>query len=146
MAGRLRVGEWLAALGAALMLVALLELHWYRDPARTGWTAIPTLRWFVLVTAALGLALALAQASRPGPALAVTLDMIATVVGGLTTLLLAIRLITTGASVAVGGYVGLVAAAVTVLGAFRAFRAEQGWTPGPERPVELVELSSAPSR
>jgi hypothetical protein len=141
---RLRFWEVLAAAGAVVLVVALFALHWYGGPPRTGWAAIPTLRWFALVTAAFGLALSITQVTSRGPALPVTLDLLGGPVAGLTTILLAIRLITTGAALAAGAYVGVVAAAATALGAFRALRTEQGWTPGPERPVELVELSSGP--
>ena len=137
---RLRVWEWLAGTAAVVLAVGLFALHWYADPARSGWGAMSVLRWFTLVSAALGLALAVAQAALRGPALAATLDLLATPVAGLTTLLLAIRLITTGASLAVGAYVGVVAAAAVTLGAYRAMRAESGWTPGPDRPVEVVKL------
>jgi hypothetical protein len=142
--GRLRFWEVLAAAGSVVLVVALLALHWYAGPPRSGWAAIPTLRWFALVTAAFGLTLSITQVTSRGPALPVTLDLLATPVAGLTTILLAVRLSTTGATLAAGAYVGVVAAAATTLGAYRALRTEQGWTPGPERPVELVELASGP--
>jgi hypothetical protein len=141
--GRLRFWEVLAAVGSVLLVVAL-ALHWYGGPPRTGWAAVPTLRWFALVTAAFGLALSITQVTSRGAALPVTLDLLAGPVAGLTTILLAIRLITTGAPLEAGAYVGVVAAAATALGAFRALRTEQGWTPGPEHPVELVQLTSGP--
>ncbi|HLI59965.1 MAG TPA: hypothetical protein VKV21_09910 [Solirubrobacteraceae bacterium] len=139
---RLRLGEYLAAVGSVALLVALFALHWYGNPAVGGWRAIPTLRWFLLATALLGLALTLAQAAMRGPALPVTLDLIGMLAAGVTTILTAIRLITTGATPAVGAYVGVGGAALTTLGAYRAMRVEQGWTPGSERPVELIELRS----
>ena len=139
--GRLRSGEILAALGAVVLIVALLALHWYGGPVRTGWQAIPTLRWFVVVSVALALGLTIAQIASPGPALPVTLDLIGMLVAGLTTILLAIRLITTGASLQAGAYVGVLAAAATTLGAYRAMRTEHGWAPD-SRPIELVELRS----
>lgn len=141
---RLRLGEVLAALGAIVVVVSLFALHWYGDPARTGWQAVPTLRWFALVTTALGVLLALTQVTSRGPALPVTLDMLGMLVAGLTTILLAIRLITTGAPLRAGAYIGVVAAAATALGAFRAMRTEQGWTPGGAGAIELVELCSGP--
>jgi hypothetical protein len=176
---RLRDGEWTAAAGAIVLLVALLAWHWYAvsplharfgwwsypplsskgyAPARdtlvhalgrgplTGWQALPTLRWFVLVTVALGLALALAQAACRGPALPVTLDLVAMLVGTLTTLLLLIRLATTPAPLRFGAVVGLLAAAAVARGAFRALRVEQGWRPDPGAPpggpgaIEVVDL------
>ena len=142
--GRLRSGEILAALGAVVLLADLFALHWYSGPVRTGWHAIPTLRWFVVVSAALALGLTIAQIASPGPALPVTLDLIGMLVAGLTTILLAIRLITTGAPLRAGAYVGIAAAATTALGAYRAMRTEQGWTPGGARAIELVELSCGP--
>jgi len=137
---RLRLGEYLAALGSLALLVALFALDWYSGPAVGGWRAIPTLRWFVLTSAVLGLALGLAQIAMRGPALPVTLDLIGMLIAGLTTILIAIRLITTGATLAAGAWVGVGAAALTALGAYRAMRTEQGWTPGPEHPIELVQL------
>ena len=152
--GRLRGGEWLAALGAIGLLVSLLALHWYGPggpagpplgghgppAALTGWRAIPTLRWWVLATVLLGLALTLAQAAVPGPALPATLDLIGMLVAGLTTLLLLIRLASTGATLRFGAVLGLLAAGAVTFGAFRAMRTEQGSPPGREDAVELVEL------
>jgi hypothetical protein len=138
---RLRLGEYLAALGSVALLVSLFALNWYCNPTIGSWRAIPTLRWFILVSALLGLALVLTQAVMRGPALAVTLDVLGMLVAGLTTILIAIRLITTGATVWTGAWVGVGAAALTALGAFRALRTEQGWTPGGDREVELIELS-----
>jgi hypothetical protein len=137
---RLRLGEYLAALGSVALLVALFALNWYCNPTIGGWHAIPTLRWFVLVSALIGLALVLAQAAMRGAALAVTLDTIGMLVAGLTTILIAIRMITTGATVWTGAWVGVGAAALTALGAFRALRTEQGWTPGRDREIERIEL------
>ena len=143
---RLRLGEYLAALGSAALLVALFALNWYSNPPVAGWHAIPTLRWFLLVSAVLGLALVVTQAVMRGPALAVTLDLLGMLVAGLTTILIAIRLITTGATVWTGAWIGVGAAAVTAVGAFRALRTEQGWTPGRERVIESVELPDDLSR
>jgi DMSO reductase anchor subunit len=143
---RLRLGEYLAALGAAALLVALFALNWYCNPTVAGWHAIPTLRWFLLVSAVLGLALVVTQAVMRGPAMAVTLDLLAMLVAGLTTILIAIRLITTGATVWTGAWVGVGAAALTALGAFSALRTEQGWTPGRDREIEQIELSDDAQR
>jgi peptidoglycan/LPS O-acetylase OafA/YrhL len=137
---RLRVGEWIAAVAAIVLVAGLFALHWYggADP-RDGWQALPTLRWWILVDAAVGLVAALAQARR-GPAVAAALDVVALVLASLTVLLLAIRLATTGASLAAGAFVGLAASIALLAGVFLALRAEQGWAPGPERPVEVVRL------
>lgn len=95
--------------------------------------------WFALIIATLGLALGVCQATMSGPALPVTLDLLAMVLAAVTTLLLAIRLVTTGAPLAIGAYLGVLCGAGVTVGAFRALHGEQGWTPGPDRPVELVE-------
>ncbi len=72
---RLRAGECLALLAAAVMAVALFALHWY--PGRTGWQATSHLRWLLVVTIAVGLALVAAQAIFRAPALPASLDVIA---------------------------------------------------------------------
>jgi hypothetical protein len=140
--GRLRAGELIAALGAIVLLIDLFALHWYGAPDRTGWMAIPTLRWFALVSGALGVLLVVTQAACAGPALPVTLDMIGMLIAGMTTILLAIRLATTGASLQAGAYVGAVATAATAVGAYLSYRTEQAWPPD-SRPIELVPLSCA---
>ena len=143
---RLRLGEYLAALGSVALLVTLFALNWYCHPTIATWRAIPTLRWFLLVSAVLGLAAVLTQAAMRGPALPVTLDLIAMLAAGLTTILIVIRLLTTGATLWTGAYVGVGAAALTTVGAYRAMRTEQGWTPGPGRGVEVVPLPDEPPR
>ena len=141
---RLRLGEYLAALGSVALLVALFALNWYCNPEIGGWRAIPTLRWFLLVSAVLGLALAVTQLAMRGPALPVTLDLLGMLVAGLTTILTVIRMITTGATLWTGAWVGVGAAALTALGAYRAMRTEQGWTPGRDREIEVVKLPEDP--
>ena len=66
---RLRRGEVLAGAGAVLLLVFMLAGKWYGhgSRARTGWQALPVLRWLVVVTIAAALALVVAQATRRAP-------------------------------------------------------------------------------
>jgi hypothetical protein len=137
---RLRLGEYLAALGAAGLLVALFALDWYCNPPIGGWRAIPTLRWLVLITALLGLGLVLAQAMLRGPALPATLDLLAVLLSGVTTILIAIAMLTTARDLWTGSWVGVGASALTTLGAYLAMRTEQGWPPGGDREVEIVTL------
>jgi hypothetical protein len=138
---RLRIGEWLMALAAIVLVVSPFALHWYGGAhPRDGWQALPILRWLVLVTVVVALAAAAAQL-RPGPALAAALDVVALLLATITAILLVIALTTTGASLSAGAFVGLGACIATGLGAFLALRAEQGWIPGPERPIELVRLA-----
>jgi hypothetical protein len=139
--GRLRTGEWLAAVAAIVLAVSLFALHWYGGAyPRTGWEALVTLRWLVLVAVVVALTAVVAQ-MRPGPALAAALDVVALVLSIITTLLLVIRLATTGASLSAGAFVGLAASIAMMLGVFVALRTEQGWRPGPDRPIELARLA-----
>jgi hypothetical protein len=144
----LRRGEILAGASAVALLIVLFALNWLRSGGvtRDGWSAVPVLRWLILVAAVTALTLTVAQATWPGPALPVSLSVIATVLSALTVLLLVIRLLTTGATPQVGAYLGLLSAIAMTCGAFRSLRVEQGWTPGPERPIETVPLSGTSDR
>jgi hypothetical protein len=138
---RLRFSEWLAGASAVALAVFLFALNWYggADP-RTGWQALPTLRWLLLVTVALVIVTVLAQAFARGPAPSVALDVVSLVVTVVAALLLIIRLATTGASLCPGAFLGLAASLAMSLGVFASLRIEQGWAPGPDRPVEVVPL------
>ena len=141
---RLRVSEWLAAAGAVALVVFVFTLNWYDgSPPRNGWQALPTLRWLLLVTAALVIVTVLAQAFRRGPALSAALDVVSLVVTVITALLLIIRLATTGANLCPGAWLGLAASLVMVAGVFASLRLEQGWPPGPDRPIEVVALPAS---
>jgi hypothetical protein len=140
---RLRFGEWLAAGAAIAMCGSLFALHWYGGArSRTGWEALITLRWLVLVTAVVTVAATVTQV-RPGPALSAALDGVALLLSTITAILLAVRLATTGASLDMGAFVGLAASIATGLGVFAALRAEHGWAPGPDHPIEVVPLTSS---
>jgi hypothetical protein len=138
----LRRGELLAGASALAVLVILFALHWLRFTAgsRTGWESVPVLRWFIVAAALTGLALVVAQATMRGPALPASLSTVGTVLAVLATVLLLIRLVTTGATPQIGAYLGLVALAALTGGCSRSLREEQGWTPGPDRPIETVLL------
>jgi hypothetical protein len=139
---RLRTGEWLAAAGAVALAVSLFALHFDNGASpRDGWQALPALRWLLLVTVVVVLCASAAQARR-GPGLAAALDVVALPLCGLTVLLLVIRLATTGASLGVGAFVGLAASLVMTAGVYAALRTEQGWPPGPDRPIEVIALGS----
>ena len=139
----LRRGEILAGAGGLALLIVLFGLDWLRSAGvtRNGWSAVPVLRWMIVVAALSALALTVAQATMRGPALPVSLSVIATVLSALTALLLVIRILTTGATPQLGAYLGLLAAVTMTYGAFTSLRAEQGWTPGPDHPIETVPLT-----
>lgn len=144
---RLRRGE-LISLGAAIALVVVLfALGWFgraagpsTGPAASGWTALPVLRWLILVAAAAGLALPLLQGWRTAPALPVTMSVLVTTLALITTVALIVRLATTGRPLQAGGFVELAGALALGVGGFLSMRDEDGWTPGPERPIERVTL------
>jgi hypothetical protein len=138
---RLRFSEWLAAAGAVALAVFLFALDWY-DGAhpRNGWQALPALRWLLLVSLALVIVTVLAQALARGPALSAALDVVSLVVTAVATLLLIIRLATTGASLRPGAFLGLAASLAMLAGVFLSLRIEQGWSPGADRPIEVVAL------
>jgi hypothetical protein len=138
----LRRGEILAGVSALALLIVLFALDWLGSSGvtRTGWQAIPVLRWFIVLSALSALVLAGAQATMRSPALPLAMSVVATVLSALTTLLLVIRLITTGATPQVGGYLGLVALIAMTCGCFGSLRVEAGWRPGPDRPIETVSL------
>lgn len=143
--GRLRRGELLAAGGAVALIVCLFVLHWFRPPVPsaaglTGWSALPVIRWLILVTAVAALALAAFQASRPAPALPVTLSVVVTVLALITAVVLVIRLLSTADAIRAGGWVGLACTLGILLGGGWSMRDEDGWVPGPDRPIERVSL------
>ena len=141
----LRRGEILAGASALVLLVFLFGLNWLTVGGRNqhGWEAIPILRWLLLVTALTALMLTFAQATRSGPGLPVSLSTVVTVLGAASTLLLAIRLLTTSAGLCAGALLGLLAVIGITVGGFDSLRREQGWTPGPDHPIETVPLSSS---
>jgi hypothetical protein len=148
---RLRRGEIIVALSAVVLIVLVFAVPWvsFVNPGgghttANAWTSFPTLRWLLLVTAALGLLVAYLQAARSAPALPVALDVVLLPLAAITTLVVLIRLLTGSGSPQVSGWLGLVATAVLTAGAFKALRVEEGWNanpPTPDHPVETIELS-----
>jgi hypothetical protein len=125
--GRLRRGELLAGTGAVLLLVFLLAGKWYGrgGGAHTGWEALTSLRWLLLVTIAAALALVAAQVARRSPAIPVTLSMIVTVLGLITVLALIYRvLINAPAHEQAGAFLGLLFAIGLAYGGYLSLREE----------------------
>lgn len=144
---RLRAGELLAGAGAVAELVALFALTWFRSggaagdhAGRDGFAGLPVLRWLILLTAVLALALVCLQATRRAPALPVVMSVVVSAAGVVTTVVVAVRLLVGSGSPQAGALVGLACLLVIVAGAWASMRQEQGWTPGPDHPVERVSL------
>jgi len=144
---RLRAGELFAAAGGAAEAVVLFALTWFRfggagpgHAGRDGFASLPVLRWLILITAALALALAYLQAARRAPALPVVMSVVVSAVGVVTTVVVAVRLLVGAGTPQAGAFIGLGCLLVIVAGGWASMRQEQGWTPGPEHPVERVSL------
>jgi hypothetical protein len=101
------------------------------------------LRWLLLAAAALVIVTVLAQGLARGPGLSVALDVVSLVVTAITLLLLIIRLATTGASLCPGAFLGVAASLAMVAAVWASLRIEQGWPPGPDRPIEVVSLPAS---
>jgi hypothetical protein len=159
---RLRAGELLAGAGAVGLLLVLC-LNWFsldRPPGlhligtlhTTGWTSLGWLLVAMLTIVAFGgLSIAYMTLRRTSPAWPVGAAVLTVAVGGLTFLILLVRVLTQpglGAGlpnamvlVEVPAYVGLLFTALIPLGAWLALRDERlhapesAYTPPPARPV-----------
>jgi hypothetical protein len=162
---RLRLGEWLAALDCVVLTVLLFGVGWYGlagvagrtassmgvSVSISGWHALPTLRWLILVTIVAGIALAFFQATRAAPALPVTLSVIVTVLAILTALGLIYRVLISvpGADslfeAKVGGYVALACSLVLIYAGVRSMREESPRSQsGGGTEIPTVELGRRP--
>jgi hypothetical protein len=147
---RLRRGEAVAGVSAAVLLICLFALPWYGlsgEAGRTvaslgvstsvnGWNGLTNLRWLMLVTIIGGLSLAILQGTQRAPALPVSISVITTVLGAITTLALIDRVLIDipGPSGLIdrrpGAFLGLVCACGITYGSFRSLRQED--PPDPE--------------
>ncbi|MGH2914667.1 MAG: hypothetical protein ACRDMX_06745 [Solirubrobacteraceae bacterium] len=148
-ATRLRHGEVIAGLAAIALVVLMLATGWRASSAHAtldGWHALPVLRWALLITAAAGLALAATQVACRAPALPSCVSVVATTLGALTTVWLAISLAVADRGPQAGAWAGLAVTFVLTVGAFRSLRQEEGWVPGPERQIETLSVGSPAER
>jgi hypothetical protein len=97
----LRSGDWLAAAGGAVLLIALF-LPWYTvAPGQgtvssrqlTGWQAFSVIDILLALAALVGLALAATTAVRRTPALPVALGVLGTPIGTLAAILVLVRIV-----------------------------------------------------
>ena len=92
----LRPGDWLAALGGVVLLVALF-LPWYTvsgdDQDLTGWQAFSVIDVLLALAALTGIALAVLTAVRRTPAVPVAFAVLGLPIGALAALIVMIRLV-----------------------------------------------------
>jgi hypothetical protein len=151
---RLRSGEVIAATAAMILLVDLLAASWYSVTGVdvvtvSGWDALSVLRWLVLITIVVALALAWFQATRRAPALPASLSTITTVLGTITTLVLIWRVLISvpgpdgggvSTSADAGAYLGLVCTLVVAAAGLWSLRQENPPDPVRNEAIEVVAL------
>lgn len=161
--GRLRWGELVAGFGAVALLICMFLLPWWGLTGRLerlfaahgapttvdAWHSLSFGRWLMLVTIAVTLALVLLQATRPAPALPVTLSILAMVLGMVTALELIYRVLISGPyssslidNTKPGAYLGLLSSLVLAYGAFRSLREETRPDPTGNAQIAVVRLAA----
>jgi hypothetical protein len=141
---RLRKGEWIVGAGGIVLLASMFLLKWYGltgtvapqaehlgfPTALNGWHGLTTLRWFMLVTIIVSLALAYFQAARRSPAVPVSLSVIVFAVALITLIALIYRVLINepGPDSLIdqkaGAYIGLIATLAIVSGGYLSMREE----------------------
>jgi hypothetical protein len=142
---RLRLGELLAGAAAVVLLVLLLATRWYG--ARSGWQALTSARWAVIITVAAAFVLVLTQAACRAPAIPSVMSVIVTLLALITALWLLDRAaISHPPQEHVWAWLGLASACLLLEGAFLSLRRE-GILPedGPQK-IPLVTVPSVPGR
>lgn len=156
---RLRLGEAVAGLGGLVLLFSLFVTTWYgttgpisptaallgASTSYNGWHALTDLRWLILITAGLAIALAYFQATRRAPAIPVSLSVIVSVLALLTVLFLIYRVLINvpGPDSVIdrkaGAYLGLISSLAVLYGAYASLRHE-GIRPA-DAPAEIPTVS-----
>ena len=135
-ASRLRRGELLVAASGVLLLVLMFVLKWYgpgviakshfAKGSVNGWHGLLHLRWLMVATIAASLFLLLVQATRPAPAVPLTMSVIVTLLGVATLLWLGYRvLISVPPHQRVAPYLGLACVIGIVFGGYLSMRDER---------------------
>jgi len=141
---RLRKGEWIVGAGSIVLLASMFLLEWYGKTGAlapqaeragfstsvNGWHGLTTLRWFMLVTSIIGLALVFSQASRRSPAWPVSLGVVGVVISLITLIALIFRVLINEPGPdrlidqKAGAFVGLIATLAIVWGGYLSLREE----------------------
>ena len=160
---RLRKGEWIVGAGGIVLLASMFFLKWYGltgagtpqaehlgfPTSVNGWHGLTTLRWFMLVTIILSLALVYLQATRRSPAVPVSLSVIVLVIALITLFALIYRVLINepGPDSLIdqktGAFVGLAATLAIGWGGFLSLR-EEGVREA-DGPGEIDIISLSPS-
>jgi hypothetical protein len=160
---RLRSGEWFVGAGSLVLLASTFLFKWYAlsgplaqtaskflglSTSVDGWHALSNLRWLILLTALVGLAVFYFQATRPAPALPVSLTVIVTALGFLTSIALIYRVVIDepgGYSVITqrfGAFAGLFSAIAITIGGYRSLREDAVVSAEGPSEVETVKLGN----
>jgi hypothetical protein len=137
--------DWYGLTGGSQPTAGALGVH----TSVNGWDGLTTIRWLMLLTALVGLALAYLQAARRAPALPVTTSVIVTVLGIVTVLALLYRVLInapgpdSAVTVKAGAYVGLISAVAIVAGGYASMRHEGIAEKDGPGPIETVSLGRA---
>jgi hypothetical protein len=150
---RLRVGEWLAGVGAALLLACLFA-DWFGPEAESGWSSLGWLTLaFCLATIAIGAWLAIATAVGRPVAQLVAAGVLTATVGTLAVPVLVLRVLIFQpgpndlTTLRYGAYLGLLAALLVAIGGWWAIKddrteaPESAYTPPPPRPAPSERAS-----
>lgn len=148
---RLRAGEWLAA-AAAVAIAVTLALPWYGARAGedtvTGFESFAVIDVLLLVVAAVGLTLAILQATRTSPALPVAFGVLTVTTGLIAVLLVLYRLINEPGpddfiEVRAGAWLGLAAVVALTAGGWLSIANERVRGLPPDREPELRPTPAA---
>ncbi len=163
---RLRKGEWILGAGSIVLLASMFLLKWYGltgalapqaehlgfPTSVNGWHGLTTLRWFMLVTIIVSLALVYFQATRRSPAVPVTLSVIGSVVALVTLIALIYRVLINepGPDSLIdqkaGAFVGLIAMLAIMWGGYLSLREEGVREADGPGEIETIPLTSARGR
>jgi hypothetical protein len=144
---RLHAPEWMIAIASALLLIDTFALPWYEaganfgqsivqypHTATSGWSSLTVLRYLIVLTALVGLAIWWLQATRESPALPTIVTELAIIPAAPLLLALIWRVFITTPSIyglptqlvetKAGAYLGVLLAALIVVGIYRWLRVD----------------------
>lgn len=151
---RIRWPEWAVAVSAALLLVSMVGVSWFTlsqqsggtrstAPASAGsgqaihptvetinynidgWRGLAHAHWLLVATIAVALALLVLQATRRAPSMPVTIAVFVTLLGGVSTIWLIVRVvIDPPGGRDLGGWLGLICAIALTWSGYKSLRTE----------------------